>query len=466
MSKYLIFLISVGFTAVSFSCKNAKSPFQPKTALISGLLSDADKPDFLLKGASEISGKLNSDGSFSEEIKVEDAGIFLFSMGRFQLPVFLKPGNQLSIKGSLKRQTPFEFEGDNTLENKYLQDYYSYKMSLADNNYGQFYTQDEASFIKGVEERTQALVEHSQEFQKVNGVFDADFLDLLTQDMAFESAVIKMNYPEYYKFFRPDSVLILSETYDSFLQNIDADNPDQFAIPSYHEFLPIYLDFTVQLDTLASDYSRNLKKYQAIDKLFSQNEVKSKLYLNLAEEMIATSVDDFNAIVNDFTKKNIQPESQVKLLLQGFDSIKHLVRGGPAPDGIFKNMQGADVSFKNFKGKVLYIDVWATWCGPCIREIPALEKKQEEYKNKDVVFISISVDEEPGPWEYMVKDKNLKGQQWYAPQAWSSSLAQDYRINGIPRFMIIDREGNIFNAYAPRPSFPEFDKVILEALDL
>lgn len=462
--RYVFVILLFTVISASTGCKNTPSPFQAKTATISGVITGGEKVGFVVYGPEKFSGDFGPDGTFKMDIRMDDPGIFIFTSGRLSIPVYVKPGSNIDIKARTQKPHNIEFAGDNIPENQYLQIHSEFKKDLPDNNYGLFYTQDEFNFIKSVEERTQELVRHSQDYQKVNGVFDSDFSDLLSRDIIFESAIIKMNYPEYYAFFKPDSTLILSETYDSFLQNIDTDDADQLLVPHYHAFLPIYLDFITRLDTSLQISSHNIKKYEKIDQLFTENKVKSKLYLQLAEEMISSSVDEFHIIYDDFIKKNIKPELKVKQLLQGFDNKKHLIKGQKAPDDIFQTMDAGEISFQDFKGKVLYIDVWATWCGPCIREIPYLEKKQEQFKNKDVVFISISVDEERGPWEYMVKDKNLRGQQWYAPASWQSALAQNYRITGIPRFIIIDREGNIFNAYAPRPSFDEFDNAIEEAL--
>ncbi len=464
MVKNIIYILSI--IILAFGCKNVKSPFTPKTSDISGQLNDFKSNEYVFIGETEAKGTLNEDGSFTQEIKQDNSGIYFFVLGRFQMPIFIKPGNKVTINGSINTPNKIEIKGDNLSENKYLQEYYAYKQTLPDKRYNEFFTLKEIDFIKAVEERTQSLVIHSQDYQKQNGVFDAEFLNLLNQDMAFESAVIKMYYPEYFKFFNPDSTLILSETYDSFLQNIDINNPRHLAVPSYHQLLPLYLDFVVSAKKLDSINTKNVVKYYQIDQLFSQNDIKSKLYINLAEEILNTSVDDFNTIQEDFFKKNIQPEDKIRTLAQNFSNVKHLVRGQNAPDDVFKSIKGDDISFEDLKGKIVYVDVWATWCGPCLRELPYLEKKQEEYKNKDIVFVSISVDESPLPWEAMVKDKKMKGQQWHAPSAWQSALAQNYRITGIPRFLIIDRGGKIFNAYAPRPSFDEFDKVINEALAL
>ena len=117
----------------------------------------------------------------------------------------------------------------------------------------------------------------------------------------------------------------------------------------------------------------------------------------------------------------------------------------------------------DFRGKFVYIDVWATWCGPCRAELPHLEKLQEHFReNENIVFVSVSVDNTKDPWEKMVKEKKLKGVQLFA-KGRKSSISKEYMINSIPRFLLIDTDGKIIDSNAPRPSGEI--KEILENLD-
>lgn len=122
-----------------------------------------------------------------------------------------------------------------------------------------------------------------------------------------------------------------------------------------------------------------------------------------------------------------------------------------APAFTYKDINGKDVSLSDFKGKLVYMDIWATWCGPCIMQMPALKELEEKYKNEDIVFLSISIDPEKdkGEWEKMVKEENLKGVQLYAGQ--ESNFPIDYKIEYIPRFILISPNGDILMDNAPSP---------------
>lgn len=121
----------------------------------------------------------------------------------------------------------------------------------------------------------------------------------------------------------------------------------------------------------------------------------------------------------------------------------------------YENYKGGTTSLKDLRGKYVYIDVWATWCRPCIVEIPHLHKLEEKFKGKDIHFVSISIDKEnvKDKWKKMIKDKEMGGIQLFAPQ--NDSFIKEFKINSIPRFILIDPKGNIVNANAPRPSSPK-----------
>ncbi|MBV7528743.1 TlpA disulfide reductase family protein [Chitinophaga sp. sic0106] len=128
-----------------------------------------------------------------------------------------------------------------------------------------------------------------------------------------------------------------------------------------------------------------------------------------------------------------------------------------------EDTNGKMVAFNDLKGKVVVVDVWATWCGPCKAELPFLQKLEEEMEGKNVTFVGCSVDEakDKEKWKQFVKDKDMKGVQIFV-NGWSE-VTKFYGINGIPRFMVFDQQGKIVNIDAPRPSTPEL-KALIEKL--
>ncbi len=147
--------------------------------------------------------------------------------------------------------------------------------------------------------------------------------------------------------------------------------------------------------------------------------------------------------------------------------------GKPAPSfDNYMNIDGSKTSLSDLKGKYVYVDVWATWCGPCKAEIPSLKKVEKAYHGKNIAFVSMSIDDDRshgGSWEKaeeswraMVADKELGGIQIFAPKGWQSDFVTGFEIRGIPRFILIGPDGNVINASAPRPSSKSLIKLFDE----
>jgi len=199
---------------------------------------------------------------------------------------------------------------------------------------------------------------------------------------------------------------------------------------------------------------------------------------------------EFDARIADVTKKldellvnavdldpevlKMEQEANVKLVEfyqtnyeKEHTNYSALKKGTPSPKFNYPNTKGENVSLDDFKGKYVYVDVWATWCGPCKREIPFLKELNNEFKDKNIAIVSLSIDkmEHKDKWLKMVADENLQGVQIMADKEWNSDFVRAYNIQGIPRFILIDKEGNIADANAPRPSDPSL-KELLNSLDL
>ena len=139
--------------------------------------------------------------------------------------------------------------------------------------------------------------------------------------------------------------------------------------------------------------------------------------------------------------------------------------GDAAADFSFSTPDGEKYTMASFAGKVVYIDVWATWCPPCRAEIPHMQKLEKSYEGKKVAFVSISIDKDKTAWDKWQKDKTMTGVQLYAPQEQVRSFAQSYGINTIPRFILVGKDGKVIDDNAPRPSdVKEITELIDKAL--
>lgn len=171
---------------------------------------------------------------------------------------------------------------------------------------------------------------------------------------------------------------------------------------------------------------------------------------------------DFDEIYKTTVKRTMTQEFLgMQMSYKNAQVTKGIV--GKASKGFeYENHAGGKTKLEDLRGKYVYIDVWATWCQPCRAEIPSLKKIEEKYHGKNIEFVSISVDvdKDHEKWKTFVTDKQLGGIQLFADKNWMSDFITSFGINSIPRFILIDPQGNVINADAQRPSSQEIVAVL------
>lgn len=266
----------------------------------------------------------------------------------------------------------------------------------------------------------------------------------------------------------------------------------KYSLSDGHEYAYIYLrpgdDISINLDaekfdeTLVFDGKGSLESNYMIKKLLLQE----KVFENINDLYVLSKID-FNMSLDKTKKKfqnllkdeeNLDPyfiqtditdtENLFSYLDKRYEKIVKVNKLIGTTSPLFKdyeNHNGQTTSLSDLKGKYVYIDVWATWCKPCLAEIPALKELEKELGNQ-MHFVSISIDKEDKheAWKKMVDEKQLKGVQLFADKNWESSFVQDYGIDGIPRFILIDPQGNVVKPDASRPTNSKTKELFLELL--
>ncbi len=212
-------------------------------------------------------------------------------------------------------------------------------------------------------------------------------------------------------------------------------------------------------------------------KLVVYRDIADKLTPGAAQQSDAAKIKDWykaSSLINSMTKvsdkgrlrnfasevaglKTIQYRDAVKMRL---DELLKFGKGDTALDFIAVDLDGKPVNLESLKGKVIYLDLWATWCGPCIAEMPHFEKLKQKYAGREIAFVSLSIDENTSIWKKSVPARKADGLQWFI----SRNKLLDYNVVTIPRTIVIDRSFKIADLNAPVPSSKETEKLIEELL--
>ncbi len=266
---------------------------------------------------------------------------------------------------------------------------------------------------------------------------------------------------------------------------------NMYALNDGNEYAGLFLvngyDLNITLDTKAFDESLKItgtgsegSNYLAKKMLLQEQTFTNinDLYA-LEKEAFTTEINEKKTIFSNLKSEYKDLDSSLvamddkdtdmlfTFLTTRYDKVSGLfkLKGKPSPKFTnYENYKGGTTSLDDLKGKFVYVDLWATWCGPCKVEIPYLKELEKEYHGKNIAFVSISIDKKGAyeTWKKMIAEKEMGGVQLFAGD--DLQFVNDYSVEGIPRFILIDDKGNTINPDAPRPSNPNIKEVLNKLL--
>lgn len=138
------------------------------------------------------------------------------------------------------------------------------------------------------------------------------------------------------------------------------------------------------------------------------------------------------------------------LSLSIFAQANSAKAGEQVPNFSYNSIDGKAYTLEDFAGKYIFIDMWATWCGPCVREIPYVKELEEKMHGKNIEFVSISVDKDAAAWSSFVKKNDMTGVQLH--NGGSRVLSTFFDVAFIPRFILVGPDGKVVNPQLDKPS--------------
>ncbi|WP_431137450.1 TlpA family protein disulfide reductase [Psychroserpens mesophilus] len=459
MKRLIIVLFVISITA----CKQ-----EPKIdyAILSGKVENTKATNALLNSVDykrEIA--IKEDGTFTDTLQIPENGFYSLSIGREFTPLYLSAGDNLNVTIDAKKfDETVTYSGEGSVENNYLAAK-TLNNSKATANAVEFYSMEEDAFktkLSEIKTKNEVLL---------NGLTNAneDFLATEKQNLVYDNYSMLNNYVQRHGYYTKKEGFEVSEDFiPEDLKNMVYDNAKAYKSSSSYKNMAFDHALTKIFDSLGDDIStvspEDLKDVTEIKIPALKNDVIDYL----GSFLVSPGNENMEAVYNFFVSNSTNDDTK-KMLTETFDKNKDLVKGKPSPQFVnYENHKGGEMSLSDLKGKYVYVDVWATWCGPCIREIPSLKEVEKKFHNENIEFVSTSIDQakDHDKWVAMVNDKELGGIQLMADKDWKSQFVQEYAIQGIPRFILIDPNGNIVSADAPRPSNPKLIELLEEELKM
>ncbi|WP_431127562.1 TlpA family protein disulfide reductase [Flagellimonas flava] len=451
-----------------FMASCAQKEVKKEYAIVSGKLSNSDIESVRL---------ISINGDFNKEIPVSDEGQFLDTLfltadmphrltdGINHIVLYLEKGYAVHLDYNPRDfANTIQFEGDGADLNRYYLQKQDKNREIEGMDFKTFYGLKEPAFVKKVEELNLAI----------NGLLDST-----------------VNIPEYVREKEKRAIdhysIIQLAQYKDFAHADVTANPNFTVSENFEDersSMPFLnkedFDYSVFYNSLVHlHYKEQIKQRAQKDSLVDPNEVFFQVVGEIPVENIKNSVlyrtvwgsmpyiQNVDSYYEKFMSLSTN-ETHKQEITDAYNRIKKIKPGANSPTfEAYENHAGGHSSLEDFQGKYVYIDVWASWCAPCIQEIPDLKEVEKKYRGKNIEFLSISVDTDRSydDWKKMVVDKELTGVQLIADKAWDSEFIKDYQIKGIPRYILIDPEGKIVNAMAPSPSTDALETT-LEGLGL
>lgn len=308
--------------------------------------------------------------------------------------------------------------------------------------------------------------EWQNEFEKANQfktsdnfIPKKDFIERVKKLVSIKYLNYVNTYLDSRKAMFPNEKTIIPSEINTIKSKITLDDQSLISDESYLT----YLKYEVCKND-NRDIDTKIKEIENISKLktssFKNRLLFSYLKVNLEE---ATSSTERNELISNYSKFITDNRLKTNLLNQ-FKIFERLGKGNEARTVQVKTLDGKSILLSDFKGKIMVIDVWATWCGPCKYESPFFEKLAIKYKKENIVFLGLSSDQNEEKWFIDAKNKSKTVTHLLLEN--SVLFSKDYNVKSIPRFILIDSEGKIYNANMPRPSQDSFEMILRKALSL
>lgn len=435
-----------------FSCKNNTSQQQANT-LLSGEITNPENTQIVCKTLHQTDTlNLNANNQFTFKLQLDKPEYITLFYGQKNTTLYLKPGKpvKISLNGNNIAQK-VQVNGQNQAENQYL----NQKLKLFLQHAippSQLYDRPVKAFRKLVDSIYVVEKIVLEDYIEKHPEISKAFIKYEQAALLYDRATKLLEYPRMSSYAQN----INNNKYYGFIDKLDLNDESLLQVYEYRQFLDAYIELKMHQKVFVNGiqevypHEATLARLQVIIHCFTNTTIKNQMLFKVLNRHIKYyGYKNTDKLFQTFDNQCTNPDLKQKLM-QPYKKYQELNQGAKAPDFSFTNLLGETYHFSDYQGSYLYVDVWATWCLPCRKEAPYFERMRAEYKNKNIVFISLSVDEKKQDWLDYINAKNKTTSQFWVPDY--KQFLNLYMIKTIPHFLIISPDGNIMNANAPSPS--------------
>lgn len=442
--------------------------YSQKNAVISGEIKNTTNNNISIMINSDYPGsntqsynsKVDSKGKFRINIPLSKSSVAFLKTSKANIGLFITPNDSIYCTyndGNVLESIKFEGNNSNHYNYfvKYQNDFDNPHGTFFKTDYSDVFNMNAVQFKKYRQEKVEKDLLFLKEYSKNHTLTD-EFKLFAEVEIKYSYYNGLLSYHSFKKFFKKIEEKLPEDFYSEINEKLFKNDP-YLNSTNYTQATKMYIS-QLNLEPYATPNSFFPQAINVSKKLLSGKTMFNYQLITLME-MLQTDASPAlkDSLISSFLEKC--PYNEYNSIITNDYKKNKEANKKNIPDNVlkstFETKEGKEITFKdilkNFKNKVIYIDVWASWCGPCKVEMPSSIALKNKFKNEDVVFIYLTIDENKSAWKKAIDNWKIDGVHYLLNDGIKSNFSKHFNISGIPHYILIDKNGQTIFPSAVRP---------------